>query len=181
MVLDFVNKRQKIETNYLPEPDESAIGYQVASGTFNVSPLPQHALVIAQGWPSWTFALEGLGFESISTIASFSNLSSREEFRSTSMGQTLISREAVSKWALSHDSDGVVFVQGNSDFLDLTHQKLKGFQDLICIFGCSDPNFNTEDSWREIHADAGGVTNGGWSFFSPNVNLPTIETFGVRR
>ena len=97
------------------------------------------------------------------------------------MGQTLISREAVSKWALSHDSDGVVFIQGNSDFLDLTHQKLKGFQDLICIFGCSDPKFNTEDSWREIHADAGGVTNGGWSFFSPNVNLPTIETFGVRR
>ena len=46
--------------------------------------------MLSQGWPSWTFALEGLGFESVSTIAAFSSLTSREEFRPTDMSGTLI-------------------------------------------------------------------------------------------
>ena len=95
----------------------SSLKFQVARGTFNVAPLTQHALVLSQGWPSWTFGLDGLGFKSISTIASFSSLSSREEFKATDMGSTLIHRESVAKWATHHTLDGVVFIQGDQQFL----------------------------------------------------------------
>ena len=132
----------------------SPLDLQVARGKFRVSKLNQHALVISQGWPSWTFGLEGLGFKTISTTASFPSLSSREEFKSTHMGTTLLDKESVSNWAESHTKDGVVFVQGSQKFLDMTHHKLKGFQDMICIFGCSESTFNTNDSWRESHSRA---------------------------
>ena len=177
--LDFV-KEDKDEPKPIRDKSKS-LGYQVACGSFAVSSLTQHALIISQGWPSWSFALEGLGFKSLSTIASFSSLSSREEFKVTSMGSTLIDRENVAKWALSHNGSGVVFVQGDSKFMDLAYQKLKGFQDLICIFGCSDKVKNTDDSWLEQHDLAGGVTDGKWSFYSPNADLPSLPSFGIKR
>ena len=173
---------ETIKDNHSPIANNSKpLGYQVACGTFDVSPLSQHALVISQGWPSWTFALEGLGFESVSTIASFESLSSREEFKATSMGTTLIKKERVSEWAVENNQQGVVFVQGDAKFLDLAYQKLKGFQDLICILGCSDIDFSTSDSWREQHSLAGGVTDGNWSFYSPNIDLPKLPSFGIQR
>jgi len=47
--------------------------------------LPDHAMVISQGWPSWTFAIEGLGFRSVSTIASFDSPASKAEFQAIEM------------------------------------------------------------------------------------------------
>ena len=76
------------------------------------------------------------------------------------MGSTLLDKEAVSDWAESHMKDGVVFVQGSQKFLDMMHHKLKGSQDRIRIFGCSESMFSTIDSWRELHSQAGGVTTG---------------------
>ena len=188
-----VAKRQVVEVNSdidcLPVKSNnqsvatpsSSLSFQVARGNFSVSPLTHHALVISQGWPSWTFGLEGLGFRTLSTSASFSSLSSREEFKATNMASTLIEREAVSKWATSHAFDGAVFVQGDQQFLDMAHQKLKGFQDLICVFGCSDTTFSTSDSWKESHSNAGGVTDGEWAFYSPNIELPSEKSFGIHR
>ena len=73
-------------------------------------------------------------------------------------------------------------MQGSQQFLEMTHHILTGFQDLVCIFRCSDTTFTTNDSWRESHVLAGGVTtNGKWLFYSPNIELPPIASFGIQR
>lgn len=102
--------------NVLKE-EQVEIGYQEEIGFFlNWSLSPDHALVISQGWPSWSYALEGLGFESISTLASFDSITSREEFMSTSMGNTLINHKDLNIWLQDHCQDGISFVQGKHSF-----------------------------------------------------------------
>lgn len=141
--------------------------------------LVQDALVISQGWPSWTFALDGLGFASISTIASFRSLSSREEFKHTSLGSTLIPHDSWTDWVNSHLDTGVVFVQGNREFLESIFLQCESFHSLRLVYCCSDPNFWTADGWRENHRDAGGVTNGAWTFYKQNLTMsaavPSIQ------
>jgi hypothetical protein len=159
----------------------SSLRFQVARGNFSVSPLNHDALVLSQGWPSWTFGLDGLGFRSISTSAAFQSISSKEEFKATDMGSTLLARNSVSNWVSKHAQDGVVFVQGDQKFLDMSYHKLKGFRDLVCIFGCTDSDYSTSDCWKESHAEAGGVTDGEWAFYSPNIDLPSGTSYGVRR
>ena len=55
----------------LDNSPERSLGFQEELGLFKNRRLEQHALVLSQGWPSWTFGLEGLGFESVSTITAF--------------------------------------------------------------------------------------------------------------
>ena len=157
------------------------IGLQVVKGEFELTPLDQNALVISQGWPSWTFALDGLGFSSISTIASFRSISSREEFRATSLGSTLIPKESWSSWAEKYDTNGIIFVQGDRIFLESIFLKYEAFDNLKLIFCCNDPEFWTADGWRESHVLAGGVTNGSWTFYKQNIQLPSIPLPNIKR
>jgi hypothetical protein len=143
--------------------------------------LAQDALVISQGWPSWTFALDGLGFASISTIASFRSLSSRDEFKHTSLGSTLISHETWSDWVNRHKDTGVVFVQGDRTFLESIFLQCESFHSLRLVYCCSDPDFWTADGWRESHRDAGGVTDGSWTFYKQNVVLSAAVIPPIQR
>jgi hypothetical protein len=47
--------------------------FKVVKGVFTSMKLETHLLIISEGWPSWTYALVGLGFKSLSTLASFGN------------------------------------------------------------------------------------------------------------
>ena len=96
------------------------IGYQVQTGTFTLNPVDCHALVISQGWPSWTFALEGLGLKSILTWASFPLLGSQLEFLATESGATLSNKRVLTGWVSAHKTDGILFVQGDCKFLEMT-------------------------------------------------------------
>ena len=51
---------QHIVRNAVNEED---IGFQVDLGCLRQSELKEKLLVIFQGWPSWSFAVDGLGFE----------------------------------------------------------------------------------------------------------------------
>lgn len=66
-----------------------------------------HALVVSQGWPLWTFALEGLGLKILSTVASFLSLGSRQEFLATEVGATLINKRVLSDWLSAHKTMGL--------------------------------------------------------------------------
>ena len=74
---------------------DGKIGFQVAKGVFTPCNLDQHALIIAEGWPSWSLAIDGLGFKTITTVASFSSLSSKYEFASTSLGPSLLNENGL--------------------------------------------------------------------------------------
>ena len=62
------------------ESFRKVLRFQEETGRFIKRELPDHAMLISQGWPLWTFALEGLGFGSVSTIASFDSPASKAEF-----------------------------------------------------------------------------------------------------
>jgi len=114
--VEMVSERmEKLKLRSAPEEREGfgeVLGFQEETGQFVKRSLPEdHALVISQGWPSWTFALEGLGFCSVSTIASFDSSASKAEIQATEMGSTLVSKEELSPWLERHDDKGIVFVQ----------------------------------------------------------------------
>jgi hypothetical protein len=69
---------------------DQTIGFQVVKGVIQVTELGNNVIVLSQSWFSWTFALDGLGFKSISTIASFPSLASHNEFKAASIGKTLL-------------------------------------------------------------------------------------------
>lgn len=147
------------------------IGFQVVKGVMTHESIKHNALVLVQGWPSWAFALDGLGFKSITTLGSFWSLSSRDEFKCTSLGNTLIDRSNLTSWLVSNHSNDVVFVQGNWQFLEDTFKDIKSFNDLKLVFACNDQSFWTCDGWRELHSAAGGVTNNKLTFYKQNVHL----------
>ena len=95
------------------------VGYQEETCFFSHKQLGYHALVISQGWLSWSYALEGLGFVSLSTVASFNTVGSHAEFLGTSIGPSLISNHALQPWLNKQRSNGLVFVQEIGSFLNL--------------------------------------------------------------
>ena len=88
------------------------LGFQEETEKFIKRKLPDHAMVISQGWSLWAFALEGLGFRRVSTIASFNSPASKVEFQATEMGSTLVNKEELSPWLDENDVKGIIFVQG---------------------------------------------------------------------
>jgi len=141
------------------------LGFQEETGRFIKRELPDHAMVISQGWPSWTFALEGLGFCSVSTITSFDSPASKAEFQATEMGSTLVSKEELSPWLDRNDVKGMIFVQGEQCS---TYE----FGSIMRIlFVCSNVSFTSKDSLQVSHSNAGGVTDGEWLFYRQVIPL----------
>jgi hypothetical protein len=159
----------------------SRIGFQEVHGSISHSQVDEPVLVIAQGWPSWSFALDGLGFGSITTSAQFPSLSSKEEFKSTSLGPSLISNHSIDDWIAKHGETGLLFIQGDQPFLSSIFHRFENFDELRVVFGCSDPNFWTADGWRESHSGCGGVTNGTWTFYCQNVPLSSSSLPAISR
>jgi hypothetical protein len=157
------------------------IGFQVIKGEIELTPLDQNALVISQGWPSWSFALDGLGFASISTLANFRSLSSRDEFRHTTLGSTLLHHDNWNDWLTRHSDNGIIFVQGDRAFLESIFLRCESFDSLRLVYCCSDPDFWTADGWRESHTTAGGVTDGSWTFYKQNLLLSSAVIPPIRR
>ena len=156
--------------------EDSNLGFQVAKGIFFAEELEYHALILSQGWPSWAFALDGLGFETISTVASFPSLTSRDEFRSTAIGKSLMNMHSLEAWTSKHEEDGIIFVQGKRSYFEQCMSGVIDWEDRRVIFCCSDSDFFIADGWRESHAEAGGITNGSWTCYSQNVTLSEVNT-----
>ena len=159
---------------------DGKIGFQVAKGVFTPCNLDQHALIIAEGWPSWSLAIDGLGFKTITTVASFSSLSSKYEFASTSLGPSLLNEKDLNNWLDTH-TDVVIFIQGTRAFFENACTKITAWQEMRLVFCCSDSSFHSSDGWRETHEDAGGVTDGAWTFYSQNMILTPKDPVMVKR
>ena len=157
-------------------------GYQEEIGFFKKGELDYHALVLAQGWPSWSFALDGLGFQSICTLASFESVTSREEFMSTDLGDTLISNSGLNPWLEKHNENGVLFVQGEREFLESVYHKTNHLDsELKLVYVCTDPSFHTADGFRVSHESAGGVTDGKWTCYIEGLKPSSITPTSVKR
>jgi hypothetical protein len=167
--------------NVLKE-EQDEIGYQEEIGVFLKRELSDHALVISQGWPSWSYALEGLGFKSVSTLASFDSITSREEFKATSMGDTLINQKELNNWLESHCQDGILFVQGERTFLETAyHRTIDLYPNLKLVYICTNTKFFTADGYRLSHANSGGVTDGEWTYYLEGLSPDPVPITKVSR
>ena len=179
---------EKLQLRKPPEREgfRKVLGFQEETGEFVKQELPDLAMVISQGRPSWTFALEGLGFCSVSTIASFNSLASKTEIQATEMGSTLVSKEDLSPWLDRNNVKGIIFVQGEQAFLlEAAYHRLWLSYELgsimSIVFVCLDVSFTSEDSLRVSHSNAGGVTNGEWSFYTQEIPLEKVKLSKVKR
>ena len=183
--LDIVTSHlERMSINATNENDlneDNDLGFQVTKGLFLPEEIDSHALVLSQGWPSWSFALEGLGFASISTMASFPSITSRDEFRATTIGASLLDRSKLVQWIKNHESKGILFIQGNQDYFETITKVIGDWSTTRIVFACSDMNFFTAEGWRESHANAGGITNGEWTCFVNKLSLGAADAYPVRR
>ena len=157
------------------------IGHQVQTGTFILNPVDCHALVISQGWLSWTFTLEELGLKSLLTLASFPSLGSQQEFLAMESGATLINKRVLPDWLSAHKTDGIVFVQGDCKFLEMTYFQMSITDELHLVYACSEESFWSADGSQISQAACGGVTDGKWTVYVQNLRAPSFKPSAVWR
>ena len=162
--------------------DVQSDGFQVECGIFKHYKLPFDALILSQGWPSWTFAIEGLGFRSVSTLAYFDSITSRDEFKSTEAGNTLIAKHRLESWLKLHCPDGIVFIQGDPCFFKTFSDSYSNYIDnLRIVFSCTDQAWYIKDGIRVSHSQVGGVTDGEWTIIIENLICSLSFTSKVHR
>ncbi len=161
--------------------DEEEDVFQVEFG--EVAPAPYTAgttFVFAQRWPSWAFTADALGLSDIVTCVDWNGAVGREEFRATSLGDTLTSltvTKALIKAEVANLKRPLVFIQGDPSYLDLCIRLFDNV-DVGCICASVrnlDGSFLSPRSvrhipslhWRSVsHKSMAGVTSGSWLFGS---------------
>ena len=173
-----------VNDNFLKEGKvgNHGLGYQEEVGVFKSIEVPHHALTISEGWPSWSFAIEGLGFKSITTLAYFESINSRDEFLATSLGGTLINKLHLNSFLTEHNDDLIIFVQGNISFFSNAYKVI--IKRIPCpqlAYVCTDQSFHSGDGFRLSHKDTGGVTDGTWTVYLEGLKNVTIPKTSVLR
>ena len=142
--------------------------------------------VFAQGWPSWAFAVDGLGLQNVSTCVEWINATAREEIKSTHIGNTLISKSLVRSRIDKETSDKLdlpsVFIQGSPFYIS---KIMSLFRDLRCYCTCviagalyGEPAIPEKSlrsveklHWRKLsHRSLSGATTGTF-WFGSSINL----------
>lgn len=139
------------------------------------------ALVIADGWPSWTLAIQGLSFDNIVTKLVNTCVSVREEIIHTSIGPS-VSNIPVQQWLVSKVNQiKVIFVQTSHATFQATINECEQIMFEKVIFVCRDQDYYSADCFRISHVETGGITRGSWSYHINNLPRPKLETSNVRR
>ena len=131
----------------------------------------ESCVVLAEGWPSWTFALDALGCREIMTLASFSSALEREEFKATRVGPTrVVLKDLRLRWS-ELGLKPHVLVQGSAAFSDSMRKLIDelGAASVTELVGLEEEKSRTmqETRFRQIsHKQVGGVTTGKWRIFT---------------
>ncbi len=156
-----------------------------------------HTYVFAQIWPSWSFAVDGLGLAGVSTYVEWKSGIAREEFKATPIGASLVGLAEIKKRIKEEKHNlmppPLVFIQGSPSFISST---LELVGDVPCHSICAIANSPTKPvapsavshisdlHWRQVsHRSLRGVTSGSWMFGS-SINLSPyggIEHATVKR
>lgn len=102
--------------------------FQVEIGTVEKLKWGGSCLVLAEEWPSWTFALDALGCKEIKTHVKWRQPRAREEFAATVLGSTKIDAVELTKLSKSEEKFHV-FIQGSEAFIE---KQLE----LVTLMGC---------------------------------------------
>jgi len=80
---------------------------------------------------------------------------------------------------------GIIFVQGEQAFLKAAYHRLCSTYEfgiiMHMVFICLDVSFTSEDSLHVSHSNAGGVTDGEWSFYTQEKPLDKVKLTKVKK
>lgn len=141
-------------------------------GMFQVLNWQGPLVVLSEGWPSWSFALEGMNCDNIFTMCSFITDKVKLECIATTVGPTLVEDWDCLTRSLHTSGPPVVFIQGSLDFVKKQFMRI---DELSCIAGVAlvpkgDKEMLKKEGWtwssQIKHAEMGGLTDGGWDVLS---------------
>ena len=170
------------------------MGYQEETGRIKVgSRWNARCCVIAEGWPSWSFALHAFGARNVTTLLPSATKQAVLEIKETAVGSSLMEFE---EWKSELESQSnfcdVVFIQGSDYFVSEMRGKVEENKDLAIVGIVPDDGTIkrhgslVEKTWLDSksmvinHQQAGGVTRGRWRVFS-NLRLTGLKSSPVKR
>ena len=152
-------------------PKSVQVDHQEVTGIVRNLRWHHPVLILAEKWPSMSFAVQALGCLDITTWCKFSSAKSKVEFTSTRLGSTLSSDRLDRLSKRFACLQGVtLIIQGSASFTNF-HRKwaednLKHAKTLEVIPRSDITNWDNTFLWKgEVrHQDVGGVTTGVWSY-----------------
>lgn len=168
----------KVNTN-APTDRSCEKEIQIEMGILRDLKIDCDILVVADGWPSWFFALEGFRSKSIKLFMK-SSLSVKEEFKAAGDPDCILKEEELEGWFAEHPA-GLVLVQGSRAFAEWLHNgfAIEGWNKQITVI--NDLEYITADGFQVSHSEVGGVTTGKWSVYAERLDLYLDTSFHVRR
>ena len=138
------------------------------------------ALIVAEGWPSWSFAVQGLGFTRVRTKLINTNLTVSQEFKHTSVSST-VTRLPLEQLIKEKRDNCLILIQTTQPTLTRLINESKQLLNNSFIFVCRDQNFLCGECSRISHAEVGGVIRGSWSFYTHKLSPFELNIGKVRR
>ena len=150
--------------------------------------------VIADDWPSWSFALYALGVKNIDTVMPTASPGVIAEVKATAVGQSVVDygiwKGAKEELMKSYD---LVLVQGSDYFVNEV-QEWFAMCETVCIVGVvpyhggtrSEDRLCDQKSWkggrsiRVNHVQTGGITRGQWKVYG-DLKLTGLKSSPVKR
>ncbi len=158
---------------------------QVETGTLERLNWASTCFVVAEGWPSWSFALQALGVAELRTYVA-SDDRFKIDLLATSLSSSMHEYSQFEHDICSEEAAPHLFVQGSATFVELVRNKLGDLESALGSFTCVVPQREAVLSGKTpfhqahlSHKALGGVTTGQWRVFSSvPVRVPRSE---VRR
>lgn len=152
-------------------------------------------VVIAEHWPSWTFALHSIGVRELQTVLPVASERTVKEVLETCIGSTLQrhkGKELIE--GASHDRRWrrkLIFIQGSDYFVSNIRSQLQesneaGMFGIVLDDRRKTGGLNSEQAWKGSHSvvvkhsQTGGATRGRWKLFS-DVKLTGLKSSRVKR
>ena len=161
--------------------------YQVEEGSLETVVCSNACVVIAEHWPSWSFALKTVGVKDLKTILGTSSARIKAEIKSTHIGDSLTTWDALKKsWTVEGVKWPKLFIQGSTSFVEDVMKTMEWIP-VVSVSaitpvepGIRPCRFESMDSRLTIsHKGQGGVTKGQWTLHSQHkVEVPSN---GVKR
>ena len=148
---------------------------QAVSGTCSQFDLDGPVMVWAEGWPSWVFALRGVGISNVTFW-----IEHRRPALTTALRTLNVSESRCWTWPRAQaiaQNAARVFIQGSQQFvlekmdaallLGIPHQHVVAVQDVSLFGPVDDPIY--EHATVLSHRQVGGITTGRWAVFASTI------------
>jgi len=140
-------------------------------------------VVLSEGWPSWSFTLDGLNCTKLFTYCDFVSFKVKNEFLFSSLGRSHIESWSDLINVVAGQGSPIVFMQGSGSFCKTMLAKTCDLLPLsLVVVTRREEELTWSGSVEDTlvhHFEVGGMTDGAWSIRS-NRNL-ALETSGLRR